>query len=186
MRGTITGLKRSLSGMFFIEGDDGITYFSHVNYTRDRRNTKKYLYNGNKAEFSVTDEGGNHPTATDVFFDEIPDPDAERKREMRMTEAENRRINKEKKKEAYVRNLEEQVRFYQNMDMERRTKYVIQHYTEKGWQNFAYCGKLIIFTDPYKAKEFIADHKQDGIQMRARKARVSVINGKTIVREISK
>lgn len=186
MRGTVTNLHRSLSGMFFIEGDDVTMYFSHVHNARDKKNTKRYLYNGNKAEFSVIDEGGNHLTATDVFFDEVADPDAERKREIRIAEAENRRINEEKKKEAYVRNLEEQVRFYQNMDMERREKYVIQHHTDEGWENFTYCGKLIIFNDPYKAKEFITVHKQDGIQMRARKARVSVIKGKTIVREISK
>ena len=185
MRGTVTGLKQSLSGMFFIDGEDGIRYFSHVRNTRDRSNKKKYLYNGNTAEFSVIDEGKEHLTAVDVFFDEVPDPDADRKREARIRDAEQRRIKEARKEQAYIRNLEEQVKFYQKQDLESRIKYVIQIHSDEGWENFStFEGKLVVFSDPYRAKAFTSNYK--GVQMRARKARVCVINGKTIVREISK
>lgn len=186
MKGTVTGLKRSLSGMFFIEGDDGITYFSHNYHAKDRKNAKKYLYNGNKAEFSVIDEGKEHLTAVDVFFDEIPDPDAERKREARIQSEERHRINEIKKEQAYIKNLEEQVRYYQKKDMESRTKYVIQYHTENGWLNYMYCDRPVIFNDPYKAKAFITDNKGNGMQMRIRKARICVIKGNTVLQEVNK
>ena len=187
MRGTVTGLKRSLSGMFFIEGDDGITYFSHKYHARDRKNVKKYLYNGNKAEFSIIDEGKDHLTAIDVFFDEVADPDAERKREARIHSEEQHRINEIKKEQAYVKNLEEQVKFYQKQDFESRIKYVVQIHNGNAWENFQTSdGKLVVFSDPYKANGFLQNYRGNGIQMRIRKARVCTIKGKTVVQEIKK
>ena len=174
MRGTITGYKPTLSGMFWINGDDGTVYFSHSYNTVDRSNRKHYLYNGNRATFDVIDEGKEHLTAINVLLDEVEDPDAEVKRQRRLEEAERRRLNEEKKAKAYVRNLEAQVRHYQKLEYESKyIKYVIQtHGEDRGWENYKPDGMLVVFSDVYKAHEYIRNNKQDGKQMRAKKAKV--------------
>ena len=174
MRGTVTGLKQSLSGMFWINGDDGNVYFSHVMNTKDRSNKKHYLYNGNRATFDVIDEGKDHLTAINVLLDEVEDPDAEVKRQRRLEEAERRRLNEEKKAKAYVRNLEEQVRHYQKLEFKSKyIKYVIQiHSEDRGWENYKPEGMLVMFSDVYKARDYIENNKRDGKQMRVKKAKV--------------
>lgn len=185
MRGTVTGLQRALSGMFFIDGDDGVTYFSHVRKCKDKSNTRQFLYNGNKCTFTPADEGKAHLSAEDVIFDEIPDPDAEQKRENRLQHREQKRQAEVRRQEAYVRKLEQQVRYYQKRDYDSRTKYVIQVYTDGEWVNYYFStGKIAVFTDSIAALDYVSAHKDGTTQMRVRKARVCMIGGKTVIREV--
>lgn len=185
MRGTVTGLQRALSGMFFIDGDDGTTYFSHVRKCKDKSNTKQFLYNGNKCTFDIRDEGKNHLSAEDVIFDEVEDPDAERKRENRIQHREQKRQAEIRRQEAYVRKLEQQVRYYQKKDFDSRTKYVVQVHIDGEWTNYYLAtGKIAVFNDPHTALDYVSEHKDGETQMRVRKARVCVIGGKTVVREV--
>ena len=173
MRGTITGYKPTLSGMFWINGDDGTVYFSHSYNTVDRSNRKHYLYNGNRATFDVIDEGKDHLTAINVLLDEVEDPDAEVKRQRRLEEAERRRLNEEKKAKAYVRNLEAQVRHYQKLEYESKyIRYVVQTHGDNGWETCYTNGKPVYSSDVYRAQEYVREHKQPGEQMRVKKAKV--------------
>ena len=177
MRGYVTNLKRSLSGMFFIQGEDGEKYFSHVNYTRDRKNTKKYLYNGNHASFSVEDKGEEHRVAVDVFFDEVEDPNAELKRERRIEEARRREENKRRKEQNYVRNLEEKIRHYEKLAFESRyQRYVVETFVNGKWVPYTTSDgksiKVVFFSDVTKAQDFVRNHKTEQTRLRIKKAKV--------------
>ena len=187
MTGKISGVKRSLSGMFWIDGDDGVTYFSHARFAKDRSNKKHYLYNGNRATFEIKDEGKEHLLAVDVWFDEVKDPDEDIKRQKRIEEAERQRINKEKKSLAYVRKLEEQVRHYQKREYaDRYIRYVIQIHENGVWENYMPEGKPVIFSDCYKAQNYVKQNKPEKVQMRARKANVVKTRDGLMIQEVTK
>lgn len=173
MTGTVEGYKPSLSGIFWIRSEDGEVYFSHRYHTKERSNCKRYLYNGNHATFSVVDEGGDHLKAVDVWFDEIDDPDAELKRERRIEDRRRQQENELRKEEARVRRLEEQVKYYQKIEFESKwLKYVIQYHDGVEWKNYYSGGKLVVFSDVYKAQDYVKREKPEGVQMRAKKCKV--------------
>ena len=173
MRGVISGLKRSLSGMFFIEGEYGTTYFSHVRNLEDRKQAKKYLYNGNSASFSVVDDGKAHLTAVHVVLDEIDDPLKEEKRERRIEDARRAEEKRRKKEANYVKSLEEKVRYFEKMDLRAKyERYVVQEYKDGVWKDLYISGQPVLFNNAFDAVEYVRKNKGNGTQMRTKKALV--------------
>lgn len=185
MTGVIEGLKLSLSGMFFIKGDDGITYFSHRCHAQDKHNQKKYLYNGNRATFDIQDDGKEHLTAVNVWFDEVEDPRAEEKRQIRIEDERRRAENERKREENYVKRLEEQVRYYRNKEFESKyIRYIVQTHSNGEWIPYKPNGRMILFPDGYTAIDWIRDNKQSGVQLRAKRAKVVKTDKGVIVRPL--
>ena len=176
-RGYVTNLKRALSGMFFIQGDDGEVYFSHVNYTRDRKNTKKYLYNGNYASFSVVDKGEEHRVAVDVVFDEVEDPNTELKRERRIEEARRQEENRKRKEQNYIKSIEEKIRHNEKTAFEARyQKYMIEIFESGEWVPYTVSDgedtKFVFFSEASKARDYVREHTSKEARMRIKKAKV--------------
>ena len=95
MRGTITGVKKYASPIFFIMGDDGVEYFCGPKHLVNKHWYEKFVWNGNTAEFDIepTAEGYTRPEAVNV----VPEFQTEPGREERRAKfLEQKRISEEK------------------------------------------------------------------------------------------
>ena len=113
MRGTIDHIKKWNGAYFFIQGDDGVRYWSHKNNTINANDHVLYngewlrvfdacAFEGARVEFDISDEPTKEaPIAINVMLEKVADPRLDEKLLKRKTDKENReRHEKNRRKEA--------------------------------------------------------------------------------------
>ena len=180
--GTISYIKKYRGGMFVIDGDDGVNYFSH----REKLTEKwkwKYCWHGNRVEFDVIDEGKAHLEAVNVKPVEEPDPlaeEKERKKEAARKAMEQKALRKQENIRKAVSQQEraEQKREY----LKRYTRYAIQERVDGTW---VIVKSVKLFTESEDAnavkKEMSA--KNPDARYRIKKFLISWLNGKMVLND---
>lgn len=186
MRGVITDVKKSMSGMMFITGEDNNIYFSHRNELTNIKQWKNYVYLGASCSFDVeVVPEEKHNRAVNVVMDYILDPRHNEK-------LENKRRNKEaheEKEKTKARNIEiaklKKERAEKNKQFKKEhTVYIIcvKNQSDSEWIMM----KGNIFINDVEAKEHLKILKKDFPNQRfqIRKCHKVIINGKNTYRFI--
>ena len=182
--GTIVSIEKWRGGMFFILGDDGVTYFSHRMRLVDDKGMWKYCWNGNKCTFDIVDEGKEHLVAENVRPYEVPDPKADEKKAKR----EEDKIRRKEKEEKRVENIARQRVLKDRADKRREyesehLKYVIQVFKDGEWINAEplrmFCNSEQALSEKNAMK---GDHPR--VKYRVKKYMVHALYGKTIFKDV--
>jgi len=141
IKGTLVGVKKAISMSFYIDGEDGVRYFSHKQELRDTKQYKHYVYNGNTCEFSFIDEGKEHQKAIDVVMEEIKDPLAFQKRERAAQQKQRELENKIRKaNNIIIANKKKEIADQKREFYKNHTQYILEKYDEtNGWMKTDPC-----------------------------------------------
>lgn len=185
MRGKIVKLNKATGRIFYIEGEDGNTYFGHKDELVNKKQWNHYVYKDAKCEFDVLDEGKTHLKAKNIVMDNVYDPFAE-ERKARAAETKARHEANVQKKLENKAKAEKKLAIKQaRVEYEtEHLKYVLQKYVDGEWKTI----RPHVISDSVEVVRLEANRRKikTGEKYRVKKCLVHIIGENTIIKEYSK
>ena len=174
MKGTIDHIKKWNGGYYFIQGDNGVRYWTHRKFTINADD--RVLYNdewlkmwdacafvGARVEFEISNTAtGDTPTAVNVTLAKEADPRLDEKILRRMTDKANRERHKANRKRNEQRQSQKKI-------IDDLTGYVIQQRIGEKWANVYVDDKLLWKKTVAEAKSTIEEMREYGDKYRLKR-----------------
>lgn len=184
MKGTIKNVHKWGQPYFFIDGEDGNTYFAHkADLVGVGGHTTSFSYkcvwNGNTIEFDVQPTEENHDRAVNLRPAPIKDPYEKERKERHLREQEEARIRREEEAERHRINREKNEELHRRKV--RREEYIKDHTRYCVYRDQAL---MKVFKDKEHAQEFRRFLKDNYPESRCnvRKCLYYIIDGKVYYR----
>lgn len=175
MKGTIDHIKKWNGGYYFIEGDNGVRYWTHRKFTTNADDRVLYkdewlktwdacAFVGAEVTFDISDEiTGDTPTAINVVLKKEADPMLEEKMLRRKTDKENRERHEANRKRDEQRKRQKEI-------INDLTGYVVQQRIGERWVNVYINDALVWGKTVEEAKEKVKEIQEYGERYRLKKA----------------